>query len=47
VNSATFSNIHPYIAADRRTLYFASNRADGSGGFDLYYTTRENVTRDR
>ena len=32
----------PYIAADRRTLYFASDRLDASasGGLDLYVTTR-------
>jgi hypothetical protein len=42
VNSALFSNIQPAIASDRQTLYFASNRG-GSGGFDLYYTTREKV----
>jgi hypothetical protein len=35
----------PYIAADRRTLYFASNRAGGSGGLDLYVTTRARVGR--
>lgn len=35
----------PYIAADRETLYFASNRPDpdGSGGLDLYVTTRTKV----
>ena len=32
----------PYIAADRRTLYFASDRPDdsASGGLDLYVATR-------
>jgi Tol biopolymer transport system component len=39
VNSAA-SDMHPYIASDRRTLYFASNRAGGLGGQDLYVTTR-------
>ena len=30
----------PYIASDRRTLYFASDRTGGSGGLDLYVATR-------
>jgi hypothetical protein len=30
----------PYIASDRRTLFFASDRAGGAGGLDLYVTTR-------
>ena len=32
----------PYVAADRRTLYFASDRPDvsASGGLDLYVATR-------
>jgi hypothetical protein len=28
------------IAADRLTLFFASNRPGGCGAFDLYVTTR-------
>jgi Tol biopolymer transport system component len=43
VNSAV-DDIQPYIAADRQTLVFASNRPGGSGGFDLYVTTRAKVT---
>jgi len=39
VNSSA-NDIHPYIASDRRTLYFASNRTGGLGGQDLYVTTR-------
>lgn len=39
VNTA-FSDQQPYIAADRRTLYMVSNRPGGTGGFDLYVTTR-------
>lgn len=30
----------PYIASDRVTLYFASDRPGGLGGLDLYVTTR-------
>jgi hypothetical protein len=37
----------PYIAADRRTLYFASDRPDASasGGLDLYVATRARQQR--
>jgi hypothetical protein len=31
----------PYVASDRRTLYFASERQEGAGGLDLYVSTRE------
>lgn len=30
----------PYLAPNNRTLYFASNRADGFGGMDLYVSER-------
>jgi hypothetical protein len=30
----------PVISADGSTLYFGSDRADGLGGFDLYYAVR-------
>jgi hypothetical protein len=39
VNS-TSSVQQPHIAADRETLFFASNRPGGFGGQDLYVTTR-------
>jgi Tol biopolymer transport system component len=39
VNSVV-NDIHPYIASDRRTLYFASPRAGGFGMIDLYVSTR-------
>jgi hypothetical protein len=39
VNS-TSADAQPYIAADRLTLFFMSNRPGGCGGFDLYMTTR-------
>lgn len=39
VNSE-FNEQQPHIAADRQTLYFASDRPDGFGGVDLYLTTR-------
>jgi Tol biopolymer transport system component len=40
VVNSSLNEMHPYIASDRRTLYFASNRADGFGQQDLYFTTR-------
>ena len=47
VNSA-FRDVQAYIASDRETLFFASNRppADcplGCGSFDLYVTTRTKI----
>jgi hypothetical protein len=34
---------HPNITADGKTLFFTSDRPGGSGGFDLWMTTREQV----
>ena len=34
------STLHPYLSADGRTLFFASNRPGGSASVDLYMTTR-------
>ena len=39
VNSVDL-DFDPHIASDRETLYFASTRAGGIGGQDLYMTTR-------
>jgi WD40-like Beta Propeller Repeat len=39
VNSS-FADMQPYIAADRRTLFFTSSRPGGCGALDLYMTTR-------
>jgi hypothetical protein len=38
--NTTSVDAQPYIAADRLTLLFMSNRPGGCGGFDLYMTTR-------
>jgi Tol biopolymer transport system component len=45
VNS-TSNEQAPSISADGRTLFFASNRPGGSGGRDLYVTTRETIHDD-
>jgi Tol biopolymer transport system component len=42
VNTAALEGC-PSIARDGLTLYFASNRAGGSGGLDIYTSTRESV----
>jgi Tol biopolymer transport system component len=39
VNSGSLEG-RPSISFDRKTLYFMSNRPDGSGNIDLYVTTR-------
>ena len=39
VNGPGFEQ-HPYISSDRETLFFASTRPGGSGGPDLYVSTR-------
>jgi Tol biopolymer transport system component len=35
----------PHIAADRETLYFASDRSGGAGGLDLYVATRSKESK--
>lgn len=35
----------PYLSSDRRLLFLASDRPGGSGGLDLYVTSRERVDR--
>jgi hypothetical protein len=42
VNSEA-DDIQPYLAADRQTLIFASNRSGGSGDHDLYMSVRTKV----
>ena len=38
--NTNFQEITPYLAADNRTLFFATNGRGGEGSFDLFYTTR-------
>jgi OOP family OmpA-OmpF porin len=39
VNTAGNNTQQPYVLADGKTLLYASDRADGYGGFDLWYAT--------
>ena len=42
--NSTSADTQPYVAADRLTLFFMSNRPGGCGGFDLYSATRTKLT---
>lgn len=39
-NGPNFSTAYPSFSPDGNTLYFASNRPDGFGGFDIFVTFR-------
>lgn len=39
-----FSETTPFLASDNQTLYFASNRPGGQGGFDIWVSKRLNRT---
>lgn len=41
-NSKKFSNCHPSLSRDGKTLYFASDRPGGYGGMDIYKSILEN-----
>ena len=41
--NTTFNEQNPYLSSDGLTLFFASDRPGGSGGVDLYVTTRTKV----
>ena len=36
----SFNYVHPFIMPDELTIYFASNRPGGLGGYDIYKATR-------
>jgi hypothetical protein len=40
VVNSTSNELTPYLSSDRRLLFFASDRAGGFGGLDLYAATR-------
>lgn len=41
-NSEEYSNAHPAISLDGKTLYFVSDRSGGFGGSDIYVVKKEN-----
>lgn len=41
--NTTASEVCPFIAPDNLSLFMASDRAGGTGGFDLMFSTRPNV----
>ncbi|MFO1526540.1 MAG: OmpA family protein [Turneriella sp.] len=43
INSA-FMEVTPFLAADGKTIYFASNRPGGIGQFDMYMSRRKDNT---
>jgi outer membrane protein OmpA-like peptidoglycan-associated protein len=43
-NSDEFDTAHPTISVDGKRLYFASNRAEGFGGMDLWVSFRQGET---
>lgn len=40
-NNADYSNAHPALSHDGKTLYFSSDKLGGQGGTDLYVTTQD------
>ena len=42
LNSSNYSNNYPYLTEDGSTLYFASNRPGGYGGYDIYSSVNQN-----
>jgi tetratricopeptide (TPR) repeat protein len=39
-NGGGYSNVYPHLSSDGQKLYFASDRPDGYGGFDIYVSYR-------
>ncbi|HVS82487.1 MAG TPA: hypothetical protein VHE60_12220, partial [Pyrinomonadaceae bacterium] len=46
INTA-FAEQNPYLSSDNKTLFFASDRPGGSGGQDLYMSTRTKLRGHR
>ncbi|MDH5719351.1 MAG: OmpA family protein [Spirochaetia bacterium] len=38
--NTSYNEITPHLASDMQTLYFASDKYDGYGGFDMYYSRK-------
>ncbi len=45
LHADSFDVIHPTISKDELTIYFASNKKGGHGGFDLYMAKRKRKTK--
>ena len=43
-NGSNYSNGFPALSSDGKYLYFASNRPDGFGGYDIYVSVRTGTT---
>jgi len=39
--NSPYQEVTPFLAADNKTLFFASNRPGGHGSFDIYYAVRQ------
>lgn len=44
LGDSAYNYVHPFISGDELTLYFASNKPGGYGGYDLYKATRAKKT---
>jgi outer membrane protein OmpA-like peptidoglycan-associated protein len=44
-NPKSYSVMHPAVNQDGTILVFSSDKADGKGGFDLYYSQRSDVNQ--
>jgi len=40
LGDSAYNYVHPFISDDELTIYFASNRPGGEGGYDIYRATR-------
>ncbi|MBR3578370.1 MAG: OmpA family protein [Bacteroidales bacterium] len=41
----SFNYVHPFVTGDELTLFFASNKPGGYGGYDLYKVTRSKKSK--
>ncbi len=40
MGDSAYNYVHPFISGDELTIYFASNRPGGQGGYDIWMATR-------